>query len=172
MRSGRKNPKPAVFKTSASLATIDADVGRCMERWGVADYQVIQNRRDKIAEINFEKAGDRYRVRCSSSPDFASNLRACYLEINRARLAEERGISTVRESLGQYLALPAGTPAVVQETPWQVLRIPEGSDQETITKAYRRLARVYHPDDNPGDDDAAAEFRRITEAYRALTKGV
>jgi hypothetical protein len=42
------------------------------------------------------------------------------------------------------------------------------SDAE-IKKAYRRLARQYHPDRNNGDPAAAARFREITEAYEALT---
>jgi molecular chaperone DnaJ len=38
-----------------------------------------------------------------------------------------------------------------------------------IKRAYRRLARRYHPDINPGDRLAAAEFRRIAEAYETLS---
>ncbi|MGE0702368.1 MAG: molecular chaperone DnaJ [Vicinamibacterales bacterium] len=38
-----------------------------------------------------------------------------------------------------------------------------------IKRAYRRLARRYHPDINPGDRVAAAEFRRIAEAYETLS---
>ena len=37
-----------------------------------------------------------------------------------------------------------------------------------IKRAYRRLARRYHPDINPGDSAAAAHFRRISEAYETL----
>ena len=38
-----------------------------------------------------------------------------------------------------------------------------------IKKAYRKLARLHHPDTNPGDPQAAARFRDITEAYDTLT---
>jgi molecular chaperone DnaJ len=37
-----------------------------------------------------------------------------------------------------------------------------------IKRAYRRLARKYHPDINPGDQRAAAQFRQIAEAYETL----
>jgi len=37
-----------------------------------------------------------------------------------------------------------------------------------IKRAFRRLARKYHPDINPGDHRAAAQFRQIAEAYETL----
>src|SRR5437867_8619055 len=38
-----------------------------------------------------------------------------------------------------------------------------------IKRAYRRLARRFHPDINPGDRTAAAHFRQIAEAYETLS---
>src|ERR1700692_2390521 len=38
-----------------------------------------------------------------------------------------------------------------------------------IKRAYKRLARRYHPDINPGDRMAAAQFRQIAEAYETLS---
>jgi molecular chaperone DnaJ len=38
-----------------------------------------------------------------------------------------------------------------------------------IKRAYKRLARKYHPDINPGDRTAAAQFRQISEAYETLS---
>ena len=38
-----------------------------------------------------------------------------------------------------------------------------------VKRAYKRLARRYHPDINPGDQEAAAFFRRATEAYETLS---
>src|SRR5207253_964751 len=38
-----------------------------------------------------------------------------------------------------------------------------------IKRAYRRLARKYHPDINPGDAVAAAQFQRISQAYETLS---
>src|SRR5258706_7523692 len=38
-----------------------------------------------------------------------------------------------------------------------------------VKRAYKRLARKYHPDINPGDRMAAAQFRQIAEAYETLS---
>ena len=38
-----------------------------------------------------------------------------------------------------------------------------------VKRAYKRLARKYHPDINPGDRLAAAQFRQIAEAYETLS---
>ncbi len=50
-----------------------------------------------------------------------------------------------------------------------VLGLTRNATLGDIKRAYRRLARRYHPDINPGDRRAAAEFRRILEAYEILS---
>ncbi|MBX6351269.1 MAG: molecular chaperone DnaJ [Clostridia bacterium] len=52
---------------------------------------------------------------------------------------------------------------------YEVLGVPRDADAETIKKAYRRLARRYHPDANPGDPTAEARFKEINEAYEVLS---
>jgi molecular chaperone DnaJ len=49
-----------------------------------------------------------------------------------------------------------------------ILGLRPGADEGQIKRAYRRLARKYHPDINPGDRTAEALFRRIVEAYETL----
>ena len=49
-----------------------------------------------------------------------------------------------------------------------VLGLPQGATEGDIKRAYRRLARRYHPDINPGDRAAEARFRQILEAYETL----
>lgn len=50
-----------------------------------------------------------------------------------------------------------------------VLGVQRGASPGEIKRAYRRLARRYHPDINPGDREAAARFRQILEAYETLS---
>lgn len=58
--------------------------------------------------------------------------------------------------------------------PYEVLGVPHGASEEEIKKAYRDLARKYHPDnytDNPLADLAQEKMKEINEAYDMLTKG-
>src|SRR6059036_114172 len=50
-----------------------------------------------------------------------------------------------------------------------ILGIARDATVGDIKRAYRRLARKYHPDINPGDRMAAAHFRQIAEAYETLS---
>jgi molecular chaperone DnaJ len=49
-----------------------------------------------------------------------------------------------------------------------ILGLPHGANDADIKRAYRRLARRFHPDINPGDRTAEARFRQILEAYETL----
>jgi molecular chaperone DnaJ len=49
-----------------------------------------------------------------------------------------------------------------------VLGVTHGASESDIKRAYRRLARRFHPDVNPGDRTAAVRFRQIVEAYETL----
>ena len=52
--------------------------------------------------------------------------------------------------------------------PYKVLGVsPDASDEE-IKKAYRRLAKKYHPDLNPGDKAAAQKMQEINAAYEQI----
>jgi molecular chaperone DnaJ len=49
-----------------------------------------------------------------------------------------------------------------------ILGLPHGATESDIKRAYRRLARRFHPDINPGDRVAEARFRQILDAYETL----
>ena len=55
---------------------------------------------------------------------------------------------------------------------YAVLGVPKGAPEKDIKSAYRRLARKWHPDANPGNAKAAEEkFKEISEAYEVLGDG-
>ena len=49
--------------------------------------------------------------------------------------------------------------------PYEVLGVPKGASEEEVKRAYRRLAKQYHPDINPGDPTAAQKMNEVNEAY-------
>ena len=52
---------------------------------------------------------------------------------------------------------------------YEVLGVPKDADEAAIKKAYRALAKKYHPDANPGDKEAEAKFKEASEAYAVLS---
>ena len=52
---------------------------------------------------------------------------------------------------------------------YKVLGVPRDAKAEDIKKAYRRLARRYHPDVNPGDTSSEERFKQISEAFEVLS---
>ncbi len=52
---------------------------------------------------------------------------------------------------------------------YEVLGVPKDADEAAIKKAYRVLAKKYHPDANPGDKEAEAKFKEASEAYAVLS---
>lgn len=52
---------------------------------------------------------------------------------------------------------------------YEILGVDKNADEAAIKKAYRALAKKYHPDMNPGDKDAEAKFKEASEAYAVLS---
>ncbi len=55
--------------------------------------------------------------------------------------------------------------------PYKVLGVSPTATDEEITKAYRKLAKKYHPDLNPGNEEAERRMMEINEAYESIKKG-
>lgn len=52
---------------------------------------------------------------------------------------------------------------------YEVLGVQKGAGDDEIKKAYRQLAKKYHPDMNPGDKETEAKFKEVNEAYAILS---
>ena len=57
------------------------------------------------------------------------------------------------------------------KSPYEVLGVSPSASKEEVTKAYRRLAKKYHPDLNPGDKSAEKKMSEINAAYEAIKSG-
>ncbi|MCE5218826.1 DnaJ domain-containing protein, partial [bacterium] len=52
---------------------------------------------------------------------------------------------------------------------YELLGVSRGASADEIKKAYRKAARKYHPDVNPGDKASEERYKRISQAYEVLS---
>ena len=57
---------------------------------------------------------------------------------------------------------------MIIDDPYAVLGVSRDASDDEIKRAYRRLAKQYHPDVNPGDEYAAQQMQKINAAYEQI----
>ncbi|PPS00246.1 hypothetical protein GOBAR_AA20409 [Gossypium barbadense] len=66
-------------------------------------------------------------------------------------------------------ALSLAIVAIAGKSYYDILQVPKGASDEQIKRAYRKLALKYHPDKNPGNEEANKRFADINNAYEVLS---
>ncbi|XP_031099382.1 dnaJ protein ERDJ3B [Ipomoea triloba] len=59
--------------------------------------------------------------------------------------------------------------AIAAKSYYDILQVPKGASEDQIKRAYRKLALKYHPDKNPGNEEANKKFAEINNAYEVLS---
>ena len=116
-------------------------------------YYVLTNSGSRY-EFDIHNLDEDYGI--NGEPPIGSKLKLMWKEIK----------DVAKQRQQQQTPEPAAPAA---NTPRAILGVSETATLEEIKSAYRKLARDFHPDRNPGDENAAAKFRQVQDAYDDLT---
>src|SRR5262245_12290194 len=79
------------------------------------------------------------------------------------------GLVSARQGCGFKGNVSSARLATMPRDYYEVLGVARNASDDEIKRAYRNLARQYHPDRNPGDKQAEVRFKEIQDAYDVLS---
>ena len=83
-------------------------------------------------------------------------------------MAQETRTASVRDGRGLVNASSGGSELMEFKDYYQTLGVAKSATEKEIKQAFRKLARKFHPDVNPGDKSSESKFKEINEAYEVL----
>lgn len=117
--------------------------------------------------LTFDSKHGQLSYPCDTFGTWQANLRAIALALEHLRTVQRYGVGQRGEQYRGWQQLPnRAAPAMSSEDALSFLH--RHLPGEESRDAYRKLAMRWHPDRNPGDEDAAANFKRLQQAKQAL----
>jgi molecular chaperone DnaJ len=83
--------------------------------------------------------------------------------------AEPGWVELSRETTGATACAMMMAPMAAKRDYYEVLGVPRNASEHDIASSFRKLAIQYHPDSNPGDEEATERFKEAAEAYEVLS---
>jgi hypothetical protein len=131
-------------------------------------YSGRRNPDDPGVVVYFARKGKNLAFACDKWVSVEENLRAVTDACECIRMIERRGTGEMVDAAFQgFQALP---PAKEKRHWWEVLGVAVQASTVTITEVYRELSKSFHPDRNPGDDDALKRYLEVQEAWEQVKK--
>lgn len=105
---------------------------------------------------------------CDRYDSVAGNLAAIAAHLEAVRGIERWGVATVEQMLSSHAVLPRPKGARPKRAWWEVLEVRPSATEAQVEAAYRRLAKIHHPDVGDSPDDAAmVEINLARDEWKA-----
>ncbi len=135
-------------------------------------YSGRRNPDDPGVAVYFTRKGRSLAMQCDRWVSVEENLRAITDAIECIRTIERRGTGDmVDAAFAGFAQLSPPKTAGAASRPWhEVIGVAAHADTDSVTFAYRQLAKKYHPDRNPGDPEAVSKYTEVDAAYDVFKK--